>query len=341
MFLGAGLTANAQDNELLGEWEIVTSGFSFVGSATRYMHVSIEENDGNIEAYIYTGPAPIRVSGDEFEIDLEWRSGFDVEYVATFRGSLQDDGTMKGVTTHNGAINFLGRAWKDGTFTGKRAEPPPDLEGLAPEPVDFSGIWNRASGLGAVSNIRYSMSEQGQAILDNYLEIDNANSRCASPGVVLASGLPYPMEIAHSDGYILIVYGADYARRIYLDGREFPETAVSSSLGFSTGEWKGETLVITTRKLNPAFMSTRGQPVSENAEVVEHFFFDEKGYLHADMWVIDPQNYARTPHLRRVYDRNFSPSVITKVDCDPYTFFRALDLEGDLDEFWDRSEFRR
>jgi hypothetical protein len=185
------------------------------------------------------------------------------------------------------------------------------------------------------------MSERGQNILDEYLEMDNANSRCASPGLVLASGLPYPMEILHSNDYIVIVYGADYARRIYLDDREFPETAASSSLGFSTGEWKGETLVVTSRKLNPAFMSTRGQPVSEDAEVVEHFFFDDKGYLHADMWVHDPQNYTRTPHLRRVYDRDFSPSVITKVDCDPYTFFRALDLEGDLDEFWERSEYRR
>jgi hypothetical protein len=158
---------------------------------------------------------------------------------------------------------------------------------------------------------------------------------------VLATGLPYPLEIVQSDDYILIVHGADYARRIYLDGREFPDTAVSSSFGFSTGEWRGETLVVTTTRLNPAFISTRGQPVSENAEVIEHFVFDEQGYLHADMWVHDPQNYARTPHLRRVYDRDFSPSVITKVDCDPYTFFRALDLEGELDFFWERSEYRR
>ena len=93
--------------------------------------------------------------------------------------------------------------------------------------------------------------------------------------------------------------------------------------------------------LNPAFMSARGQPVSADAYTVEHFQFDEKGYLHAGMWLHDPKNYARTPFLRRVYDRNFSPSVITKVDCDPYTFFRAMDLEGDLQTFWDRAQFRR
>ena len=34
----------------------------------------------------------------------------------------------------------------------------------------------------------------------------------------------------------VVVYGADYARRIYVDDREFPDTATSSSLGFSRGE---------------------------------------------------------------------------------------------------------
>lgn len=331
----------AQSSDFVGDWTIVTTGFSFVGSTTSYLEVTIEESDGGLRAYVYNGPAPIRVDGNNFELDIDWRSGFDVAYLSTFIGTINDDGSLSGELTHHGATTFLGRSWSDGKFTGSRAEPRPNLDGLAPQPVDLSGVWGRASGLGAVSKIRYTMTDQGQATLDSYLEIDNANSRCASPGLVLASGLPYPMEILHSDNYIVIVYGADYARRVYLDDREFPDTATSSSLGFSRGEWKGETLVVTTTELNAAFMSARGQPVSADAYTVEHFYFDEKGYLHAGMWLHDDRNYARTPFLRRVYDRNFSPIVITKVDCDPFTFFRAMYLEGDLEAFWDRAPFRR
>lgn len=341
IFLLHSFATYAQQNELVGDWVIVTTGFSFVGTTTSYAEVTIEEQDGELRAYIFNGPAPIRVNGDEFELDLDWRSGFDLEYLSTFKGRIMDDGTLEGEMTHNGASNFLGRTLRDGRFTATRAEPPPDLEGLPPQPVDMSGIYNRAGGLGAVSKITFSMTNRGQGILDEYLEMDNANSRCASPGLVLASGLPYPMEILHTDDYIVIVYGADYARRIYLDGREFPETATSSSLGFSVGEWKGETLVVTTTRLNPAFMSSRGQPVSADAYTEEHFYYDDRGYLHADMWVHDPDNYTRTPHLRRVYDQDFNPRVITKVDCDPYTFFRALDLEGQLQMFWDRAKYRR
>ena len=339
--LQCGSSAFAQNNDLVGEWTIVTTGFSFVGNNTSYLRVTIEENDGALSAYIYNGPATLRVNGNEFELDVDWRSGFDVEYLSILKGVLNEDGTLQGALTHNGATNFLGRTWNDGEFTGTRTRPRSELDGLAPEPVDLSGIWNRAFGLGAINKIYFAMSDQGQATLDSYLEMDNANSRCASPGLVFASGLPYPMEILHSDNYIVIVYGADYARRIYLDDREFPDTATSSSLGFSRGEWQGETLVVTTTELNPAFMSTRGQPVSADAYTIEHFYFDEKGYLHANMWLHDPKNYERTPYLRRVYDRDFSPSVITKIDCDPFTFFRALYLEGELKTYWDRAKYRR
>jgi hypothetical protein len=335
------VTTMAQNNDLVGEWTLVTTGFSSNGNTTNYVHLTIEEQDGQLQAYLYSGTAPIRIDGEQFEVDLDWASGFDREYLSTFQGSINDDGNLEGVLTHHGAVSFLGRTLNDGVFTGTRSEPMPDLDGLPPEPVDMTGIYNRASGLGAVRKLGFSMTERGQGIMDDYLEMDNANSRCASPGLVLASGLPYPMEIVHTNGYILIVYGADYARRIYLDGREFPDTATSSSLGFSVGEWKGETLVVTSKNLNPAFMSTRGQPVSADAYTIEHFRYDEQGYLYANMWVHDPVNFSRPPLLRRVYDQDFSPSVITKIDCDPYSFFRALALEGELEEFWSRSARRR
>ena len=331
----------AQNSDFVGDWDIITTGFSFISNNTSYAELVIEENDGELQAFLNSGPAPLRVNGNEFELDLDWRSGFDLEYLSTFKGRLKLDGTLEGDLLHHGATNFLGRTWKDGKFTGTGAEPRPDLEGLPPKPIDMSGVYNRAGGLGSTGKIFYAMTPHGQGTLNTYLEIDNANSRCASPGLVLASGLPYPMEVLHSDNYIVLIYGADYARRIYLDGREFPATATSSSLGFSRGEWKGETLVVTTDQLNPAFMSSRGQPVSADAYTVEHFYFDDKGYLHGDMWVHDPVNYTRPPHLRRVYDQNFNPAVITKVDCDPYSFFRAMALEGQLQEFWERAKYRR
>ena len=109
--------AGAQHEDLVGDWDFVTTGFSFVGSATSYAEVTIEEQDGELRAYIFNGPADLRVDGDAFEIDIDWRSGFDVEYLSTFRGRVLDDGTLEGELTHHGATNFLGRAWLEGRFT--------------------------------------------------------------------------------------------------------------------------------------------------------------------------------------------------------------------------------
>ena len=106
--------------------------------------------------------------------------------------------------------------------------------------------------------------------------------------------------------------GADYVRRIYLDGREFPENATSLVARIlDRCEWKGETLVVTTTRLTPAFLTSKGQPLSADATIIEHFYFDDRGYLHADMWIDDPVNYTRRPFYPRVYDRDFSPTVIS------------------------------
>jgi len=342
LLLGWHTDATAQSSKLVGDWTIVTTGFDSLTGGTTYVNLTIEENDGQLEAYVYNGPAPLRVNGNEFEVDLDWFSAFHRDYNSTFSGKLNDDDTLEGDTLHFGVDNFLGRPLRDGKFTGTRDGTSPNLEELAPDPVDLTGIWNRASGHWFVRKLKHSFTEHGQAIFDNYMEMDNAVTRCAAPGLMsLATSLPYPMEILHTDDYIVMAIGADFVRRIYLDGREFPDDASSSSLGFSRGEWMGETLVVTTNHLTSAFITSKGQPVSADAYTVEHYFFDDKGYLHADLWLHDPVNYTRPPYFRRVYDRNFSPSVITKVNCDPFTFFRALYLEEELEAFWQRARYRR
>lgn len=325
---------------LQGEWDISATGFAF-GGAAAHIDLSVEGEGRALRAYVYDGPVPIRVDGDRFEIDMDWATPFDTVHLSTLRGRLNDDGTLAGEVDHNGDKNFLGVDMAGGTFTGLRGESRQVDAGAAPQPVDLSGVWNRAFGRWPVRKLNYAMTPRGQGIVDNYKEMDNGNSRCASMGLVMAAGMPYPMEILATEEQIFIAYGADYVRRIYLDGREFPDTATASSLGFSRGEWQGDTLVVTTTELSPSFMSTRGQPISADAYTVEHLYLDDRGYLHADMWLHDPVNYERPPYIRRVLDRDFTPNVITKIGCDPYSFFRALYLDGNLEEFWERAEFRR
>jgi len=122
--------AISQENGLAGEWTFVTTGFDSLRGGTSYISVSIEESNGQLQAYAYNGPAPLRVNGNEFEMDLDWHSGFDLEHLATFKGHLKDDGTIEGEMSNNGENNFLGRPMRNGQFTATRAKSTSYLESL-------------------------------------------------------------------------------------------------------------------------------------------------------------------------------------------------------------------
>lgn len=329
------------DDRLFGEWTVVTTGIPAVPRGDVYVHLTIEKQDGEPVAYIYNGPVPVRIDGSQFEVDFDWASGFDKEFLSTFRGRINESGQLEGDFLNHGAARFTRDILADGKFTATRTKDFGKAANLPPSPVDLSGIYRRGRNRWSVEKLTYAMTPRGQQIIDNYLEMDNPNTRCAAPGLVMTSGLPFALEILHKDDYILMIYGADDVRRIYLDGRDFPDSGSDSMLGFSTGEWQGETLVITTRHLSPAFMSTLGQPISADATTIEHFYLDSDGYLHGDMWIHDPINYSRPPYLLRTYERSPAQTVVSKFDCDPYSFFRSLAQDDQLELFWSRSALRR
>jgi hypothetical protein len=90
-------------------------------------------------------------------------------------------------------------------------------------------------------------------------------------------------------------------RTIWMDGRPHPPPwAPHTWQGFSTGEWDGNTLVVTTTHLKMAYVERNGVPRSDQAMLVEHYF------RHGDVLTIaqavyDPV-YLTEPFLRT---RNF------------------------------------
>ena len=61
-------------------------------------------------------------------------------------------------------------------------------------------------------------------------------------------------------------------RTIWMDGRPHPpEGAPHTWLGFSTGEWVGSTLVVTTTHLKNTWLRRNGVPRSDKAYVIQYF----------------------------------------------------------------------
>ena len=54
----------------------------------------------------------------------------------------------------------------------------------------------------------------------------------------------------------------------------------------------------------------------------------------------DPENYRRPITRHRAW-RKTPQTTILEYDCDPYPFFRGLEIEGKLQEYWDRMRKRQ
>jgi hypothetical protein len=59
-------------------------------------------------------------------------------------------------------------------------------------------------------------------------------------------------------------------------------------MGYSSGHWEGDTLVVESNGYNERTRLTGGYPHSENMHIVEKFHRRDYGHLDIDITVIDP-----------------------------------------------------
>jgi hypothetical protein len=86
-------------------------------------------------------------------------------------------------------------------------------------------------------------------------------------------------------------------RVIWMDGRPHPpDYAEHTSMGFSTGEWVGNTLKVTTTHLKEGWLRRNGVARSDSATVTEHFIRHGDN-LTWNVFVQDPK-YLEEPFFR-------------------------------------------
>jgi glyoxylase-like metal-dependent hydrolase (beta-lactamase superfamily II) len=86
-------------------------------------------------------------------------------------------------------------------------------------------------------------------------------------------------------------------RTIWLDGRPHPpEYAPHSYMGFSTGEWNGDILTITTTHIKAGYFRRDGMPASDRTVVVEHWI--RHGNLLSQVTIATDPVYLTEPYIR-------------------------------------------
>jgi hypothetical protein len=144
----------------------------------------------------------------------------------------------------------------------------------------------------------------------------HTGSECLPPGMPAMMTLYRPMEIVvlPETTYILIDHAHDSHRRIFTDGRAWPDEVEPSFLGYSIGKWVDEDgdgrfsrLDVETRyfkgprPLDPAGMPTH----ADNESIIkERFFFDKADpkLLHDEITLID-HAYTRPWTVLKTYRR--------------------------------------
>jgi hypothetical protein len=139
---------------------------------------------------------------------------------------------------------------------------------------------------------------------------------CLPVGVPLGSLLSEPFKIVQSPRLMAVLY-EDTHRQIYTDGRVLPkEFEQPSWLGYSTGKWDRDTLLVETAGFNDkTWLDVIGHPRSEALRITERYHRRDFGHLDAEMTFDDPKMYTKPFTIKVTYELQAN-SDIFEYFCD-------------------------
>ena len=215
---------------------------------------------------------------------------------------------------------------------------------------DFSGVW---MAIGVVNpeggSTAAQLSEQGKARMEafasQFTEIPEMGAACVGSGMpdVMMSVVSYPIEMMQNDSRILMVAELEtQVRRVFLDDRSPMPATFPTTVGFSSGHFEGETLVINTTLLEE--WPVGRWPRSEQAHIMERLSFStmdkidmvRTGFiagvipplnddvLVVDLTITDPVYYTG-PQRRVIYYQRMPDDATSEYACSQGLWYDDLE----------------
>jgi hypothetical protein len=187
------------------------------------------------------------------------------------------------------------------------ADGKPNLAAPAPRSPDgrpdLSGIWETEGGFN--QNLAKDLKEGvpyqpwAKALSDERStgsrELEDPAANCLPQGVPRIGAVPPPWRIIQTPKYLAVLYEAfNFWRQIFLDGRELGEDFNPTWMGYSTGKWDGDTLVVDTRGFNgKTWLDQPGKPATDALHVIERFRRKDFGHMEIQITIDDPKAYTK------------------------------------------------
>jgi len=147
--------------------------------------------------------------------------------------------------------------------------------------------------------------------------------QCYRPGIPRANYMPFPFQIFQNPDQILFVYEYKRSMRsIYMDPSPLSkeEAPVDSWMGWHTGKWDGDTLVITSNALqNYTWLDRAGNHHSNQMTVVERWTPRGANHINYEATITDPEIFTRPWKMGFPVYRRLEPNVqLLEFNCVPF-----------------------
>jgi hypothetical protein len=170
---------------------------------------------------------------------------------------------------------------------------------------DLSGIWS-PNGNRFLRNIAVDLKPEdvpyqpwAKQLADERADDSHAredpDANCLPQGVPRIGAAPAPYKLVQTEDLIVVVHEAfSLWRQIFLDGRRLAAEVNPTWLGYSTGRWDGDTLVVDTRGFNGrTWLDQVGKPTTDKLHVIERYTRRDFGHMDLEITIDDPGAYTR------------------------------------------------
>jgi hypothetical protein len=115
----------------------------------------------------------------------------------------------------------------------------------------------------------HPLREEARLAQESWVQArDDVALSCTPAGMPEAIMMPFPIEFMEQDGDMLLrIEEWDNIRTIHMGDATDAEIQPASHLGFSVGNWEGNTLVVRTSRINYPFFDDRGTPMEDETSL--------------------------------------------------------------------------
>lgn len=203
---------------------------------------------------------------------------------------------------------------------------------------DLSGVWRLARGQPGDNDVFTAEPAPMQPWAEEIFKYNlrpyddelrardevNPQIRCIPytfPRVVIAGARPF--EIFHVPGRVLVLYERDHnVRQIWMD-QDHPEGYPVSYMGYSTGRWDGDMLVVETKYLGARtnnWLDSAGHLLSDAMHITERYYRPDHATLVINYRFDDPKVYTRPWNGQRIFKLQSTkpgvPGIMEDILCE-------------------------